>query len=436
MGDESRKPWDRSPRFPGIRKWVLAAGSLVVLAGCGYAAVGWYVRSSSAETLKEAERFVLKKDPASAQKTLAWLLWFEPANPEALLLRGLSLHVAGELQSSIDTFERIPEKAAAHEEASFALSATLLRDAQFDRAEEVLLRHLELYPRADKARYKLKWLYETELRPRDVVELLKDRLRLLPNDLKVLPDLLNAEVFDPNPHEFFGYLEEIEQRRPGQASVRLSLGYCHWLMGHIRRADKLLRSALAQKPDDPRTRFLAAGFFVDQGDIDLAEQVLERPRASSGEGTGGSSYANDDRYWSLRSQIAKRRGQLDEALQQLNRALALRPLEPEYVARKARLLQRLGRKQEAGKMLELVVQLDRAHTELVVVQDYTFPKITAAQCEKIVKLCERLGKWDQAAGWRIVLQNLKKMARDPILEPPLGLSLRSGVEKLQTRPAQ
>ena len=60
-----------------------------------------------------AERYVIDGDAESARKTLWWLLWFEPANPEALLLLGLSLHVEGELQSAIDTFDRIPEQAAA-----------------------------------------------------------------------------------------------------------------------------------------------------------------------------------------------------------------------------------------------------------------------------------------------------------------------------------
>jgi tetratricopeptide (TPR) repeat protein len=116
----------------------------------------------------------------------------------------------------------------------------------------------------------------------------------------------------------------------------------------------------------------------------------------------------DDHWWELRCRIAERRGDLVPALVFLDRARALRANVKEYESRRGRLLQRLGRADEARDAYTRTHELAQAALELWdVSRDLGVRTPTAEECERVAQLYERLERAPHAAAWRLLGRQLE-----------------------------
>lgn len=383
--------------------------TLCVLATCGaagYWMTGRWVRSSADETLRRAEECLRDRDNAAARRTLRRLLWFEPDHDRALLITGVSFNADERFSEAIEALERIPESSDSAESAGVALAASLIPDGQLERAESVLTRHRTRFPWSSGGRDRLVRLYLMELRKRDATALLMDHRRRFPDDLTVLPDLLELETANVTPQNLVEPLEAADRAWPGQAPVVLALARVCALTGRIEQARNWYEEALELRPDDPQTRLAAAEFHVDLGELDAASVLLDMG--------SGSKALDDDRYWFLTCRIAAQSGDFEAARAGVEQALALRPHEEAYLLMQADLLRRMGRVEESVHAATEAARLAEERKRLLVLSDKLdrdWPD--AARCLEIADVLERLGQPDLAGDWRRVSSAVEQQPAAP-----------------------
>ena len=154
-----------------------------------------------------------------------------------------------------------------------------------------------------------------------------------------------------------------------------------------------------------------------------AEQTREQePSVSAsigpGEGRAGKQpdLAAEERYedqlaWNA-SLIAEARGNLEQALQQIEVALGRRPYELRYVQRHGALLRLLGQAAASARQLERANQLEACIgrlTEIVLSGQLENP--SADLCREIAELCTKRGKLLQAEVWRRAAEELNSTGR-------------------------
>jgi tetratricopeptide (TPR) repeat protein len=136
------------------------------------------------------------------------------------------------------------------------------------------------------------------------------------------------------------------------------------------------------------------------------------PRSSRNIGNGGDNSSALDRYedqlaWNA-SMVAESLGNIEQALQQIEVALAIHPDELRYVQRRGALLRLLGRSDEAARLLERANQLEACIgrlTEIVLSGQLENPSV--ALCRELAELCGRRGKLFQAQVWRRAAEELE-----------------------------
>lgn len=337
--------------------WVGLLGVVVCLGMGGW----WFYRNSvlrslptqiqSAEVSLRSGKFQIARDK------LASIQWFEPLNPDVLSIVGRSWLDEGQFEKALPFLESVPEDAVAFEKAGFALASAWLRSGELERAETALRRYLVRFPAAESAREELRWLCFNQFRTRDVEQILIDRLKLTPGDPETLAALLDSEYRQQVPFEGAKYLEQINLLRPGQGSVSVALGFAYWRMGDVEKARPLFQTALTASPDQSHVLLTVAAFLLEQGQSQEAEQLLESKQVQQ-----------DDRYWSLRSELSEQRQQIELALKDLDRAISLRGNNYRYASRRANLLRSLKRMKEAAEAAEVALrlqQVDRAFADIV-----------------------------------------------------------------------
>lgn len=391
------------PRVKTLRRLALC-GAIVVVATVGYCAIGWHVRSSAAETLQQAERNLRQRNNAGVRETLKWLLWFEPTHPRALLIKGVSLNADRRFPEAIAVLQRIPETSDGFADAEIALASSLAHDDQLDRAEAVLRRHLQRIPKSVAAREELVRLNIRLLRQREAVALLLEYGEHGWEDFGALPLLLELQVKPLTPHEIVSSLEDTNRKHPDQPLVVLALARVYSLLGRMEQAQTEFENALRLNPEDSSTNLLAAEFFFNRGDVTVAERLLNSDFMKSVE---------DDRFFFLLSRLSENSGQVDQALDYLQKALKQRPGEETYVLMQGTLLRRLGRIEESRTAAIRATELAEIRKRLFVLSnEFDRERPSAEQCLEIADALERWAQPEQAGVWRRVSQLLTQ-ARTP-----------------------
>ena len=125
----------------------------------------------------------------------------------------------------------------------------------------------------------------------------------------------------------------------------------------------------------------------------------------------GQAFDSDDRYWELRCRIAELRDDPKRALVDINQALSLRPFTKEYESRRARLLQKLQRAEEARQVYDRSHEFAKSELELWrLTRDLGTRTPTLSECEHVAQLYESLGKALQAGAWRRLSELLARDA--------------------------
>lgn len=395
-----------------FKRGTLAAGIFVLAVSMGYLALRWSVRSNVASTIREAERCLRRKENARARETLKWLLWFEPTQHRALLIQGISLNADRKFLEAIQVLERIPENSDSFEEAQFALASSLVHDEQLDRAESVLRRHLQRFPRSVAAREELVRVNIRLLRLREATALLSDFWKPGWDNFGALLLMLDLQVKPLSPQEAVSLLEGTNRKYPNQAKVVLALARGHALQGNTAEAQMQFEEALRLSPNDSLANFLAAEFFFDRGDVGFAQRLLNAESLKHWE---------DDRFWFLQCRVAEQSGQVQTAYAFLQKALERRPHDENYVLMQASLLRRLGRIEESRSAAISATQLAEVRKRLVVLaSEFDRDRPSAELCLEIADHLQRWGQPEQADAWRRVSQLIQPVPTSSIMPSPAG----------------
>jgi hypothetical protein len=112
----------------------------------------------------------------------------------------------------------------------------------------------------------------------------------------------------------------------------------------------------------------------------------------------------------LQARIAEREGALKDALQHIEHASTMQPANKEYLARKARLLQRLNRAEEAQAAYERSHELARAELDLwSLARDLGGRLPTVDECQQVASRYDTLQKPVQSAAWRRLGEQLRSV---------------------------
>lgn len=392
---------------------------LAILSGATYFGWGVYVRGQADRILKQSARSLSKENPAQARDELQWLLWFEPQHPAALHLMGLSYLKQNDLSAAIEHLQRVPEGSVVSEQSHLLLGSALLAEKRLEQAHQVLSRHLSRYPKSIVACRQLSGLLLTELRGRDAIDVLEAYLRVTASDrlsspdcLLMLRDLATAEFHPPPPEACLMTLQKSLEQHRDQPRVELALARCHLRLGDREKAEPILRKALTRNPQDRQARFLLCELRLEQDDPAQAESALLGYENSESSAAGNlTKFEQDDRFWELRCRIAEARQDTEQALEAISRAITIRPSK-DYEARRARLLQRARRVEEARQAFERSHELAKAELELWrLSRDLGTRDPNPSECEQVAKLYQSLEKYLSARLWR-------QLGRQIALETP------------------
>lgn len=282
--------------------------------------------------------------------------------------------------------------------ATFDLAKQCLSDFRVDDAERVLLEILASHPESVRARDELRWMYFNQFRSRELERLLEDGLRVRPHDFSLAVDLLMSEFRPQNPREVLGYWERAASRQREQPRVLATLGYCYARVGENEQAARALQSAVDLCSSDTLVRIRAAEFLIDQGEWSSADLLVNWPTA------GKANLSNDEIYWDEvlwnQSLVKESQGEFDAALERIELALDRQPSELRYVQRRGKLLQLLGRSDEAADCFARANRLESyigRLTDIVLSGDLENP--TRELCGEIAEICRQRGKMIQAETW-------------------------------------
>lgn len=321
------------------RRWPVVVGVILLAGTCGY-----FWSDRSAPDISRARRLLEQNDTGPARTEIDRILLATPGHSVALVLKGKLLRMDGDPSGAIACFGQVSPKSPEYREASLLLIQTLLESSNLADAEKQMQRHLQSFPDERMIWDELRWLCFNQFRTRDVEELSDWWLKTHPDDNQALTHLLLG-VFRPQvPQEGSHYLRQVQQNTDQQVPVLRALAWAAWQSGQSDEARKLLGQAWEADPDDPRTRFLSAGFLIEEQSFAAAGRVLgTEPFGVPGEMFGDQT----DRWHWLQSRVLLGRNQVAAALEEVTRAAALRDGDLKYIHSQAVLLKQLGRDEEA-----------------------------------------------------------------------------------------
>lgn len=262
-----------------------------------------------------------------------------------------------------------------------------LAEGRLDLAEVALQSQLQRFPNSAEALEELRWLYFNQFRTREIEEVLEAHLARYPDDIAAAIELLNCEFRKQLPREGIGYLRDVDRKQPGQPSVQLALGYCHWQIGELAEARTAFQAALVQRRDHRETRNVVAEFLLEEGAIEAAAELVKDQE--------------DDQAWYLRSLIAEQHGDVEAAYRAIANASSQRPGELRYVHREGLLLKRLGRHDEATRRLQRANELEDFQTELSeIVMRGRHTEPTPELCERLADLLHEFARDVPSRSWR------------------------------------
>jgi tetratricopeptide (TPR) repeat protein len=392
------------------KRWVwtfIAVGAAIV--SVASLSVRHWVKLSAPQSLSVAEAHLKSGNNEGVEETLSWLLWFEPENARALLLRGISRNARKNTTGALDDLSRIPEDGAEFLEGGIALAATLVMDGQLDRAEQVLLRHLDQYPGAIESRERLSALYLTVLCHPEAMSLWEDHWALLPDDLSVLPRLFDIRCEVISPPQRLPYVTRIQEQHAGQERVLAALGILNAMSGNTESAEEYFRQATSPPRCVPENLLPAARFFLDTAKPDEAQKLLDRYSLGSTNQNG-----REGEYWHLVGRVEETGGNPEAALAAFRRAVANRSDEPVFQLACARILRRLGRTDEAKTVAQKAQELSESKERLIIISlkiDRNRPN--PDDMLTVSKNLAALGLVKEAQAWQQVSESLKRSVDQP-----------------------
>jgi tetratricopeptide (TPR) repeat protein len=378
-------------------------GIILAVAGFLYGAVSGYFYLTATQVAARAELEFRRGQIASARNRLDWVLWFHSHNASANLVLGKIELASGATREAIACFRIIPPDSSLHKMAGIQLATALILDGQITAGEAELKQYLRRYEPTEAVWDLYFRLLYLQTRTRDVISLFEQKLSRPPQLLTDARFLLKAEFVPQDPSETLTTLEEILRKHPDDINAQVALAVGLLRGGEFTRADLLLRSALDRQSDHHRARIVLAQWLADQQKFSAAEDVLwnaaDAPDAGRADGI-----AQDDRYWSLSSRLAERKGETERALQYIDRALQIRENDKQYLSQRAQILRQLLQPEEATITAQQSIEAGQIEQELyLLARQFENRPISLTDCQAVAGLYRKLGRrmraelWDQLA---------------------------------------
>jgi thioredoxin-like negative regulator of GroEL len=401
-----------------LKRWLLIASILPLLCLAGYAAGFILVSNSADETIRQAQRSLAIGEPAKATQQLQSLIWFEPDHAAANFLIGQCFLELKKYDSAIAHFELVKATESEFKASQQMLAGCYLNDNQLEKAENVLSRILQSFPRSLPVRRELAVLFLGQMRADDAVlvllESIKQQTALSTEErLTVLRELLLAQFVPPTAEACMASLQGAHAQHPGQKTVMAALSECLLDLGRLAEAETLIDQLSTMSEFETTAAVLKLRFLISQANYSDARKLSTSIEEDFVRPTNDLTRIHA-RFYILKSKLQELADEYDATVQSLERAESIGPLDRSSAIRYARLLQRAGKIDVSSKLFAAAHR--RAEAELALW--HLSGKVrerppSRDECERISRHFDALGKSHQAAEWRRMANELESPTGNP-----------------------
>lgn len=356
--------------------------------------------------IQSAEQLLAEQQFDESIEELMGLLEVSPDNDKAVFLLGHCYYQQKNYELAAHRFWSIPPESEYYQPALHNTAKACLKCAQMERAEEALEQFLQVAPDSPAVITELQWLYFNQFRVREAEQLLKENLQIAQAPYPLLYHLLQIEFYPPIAQESIGLLKQINNAKPGQASILLALGYCHWKLGEIKQGRDLIEQSLAINPERLESILTAADFYLETGDLQKSESLLQPANEYPSELK--KKLQQDDRWHYFKSRLHFQKKELPQALQELQLALQLNPHEIQYLQQCGKIHQASGHYKRAQTQFQKAKTLATSYQELYqFVASGTLENPTREDCLQVASHLETLQHTTQAQLWKKIADSVQ-----------------------------
>ena len=295
---------------------------------------------------------------------------------------------------------------------------------RFAEAEPCWHQALALHPTVAEAGWLLLQLFYLQGRSDESSEL---ALRLAPSEsdpvdrIRYLLELVREDVEKLSAAGIHQWLEPVVKLNPDDVYSSRALGEALAKMGRGEEGVAMLRQLVDRDPRNLSSWTALLDALSNSGEIDSLAKELERVPAS---------IAEDPRFALYRGRVAQERGEIASAINDYEKALAVRPTD-------VKLLYRLGRCYRIAKRVEDAKKIEETEAALAATQKALGEILKEADgiknlgiipapalYQRIADLRERAGKREEAIAWH------KQVIRDD----PANLVSARTLSRLSAKP--
>ncbi len=396
---------------PRIWVSILIVGGIVLAVPLFRVASHWRAEMIAPAQLASAEAAMQQGRPEAAISNLVWLRRHLPDNRKAAVLLGSCYLATKQFEPAIQVLSTVPPSSSYFRRASAGLLRCYLNTARMQSAEELMEQYLQRFADDEGVLAELYWLYFNQLRTDELEQFLGERIARGVSPHVWLYHRMRYRKNPPIAQELMSLLNRINTDAPGQPSIVLALARCHWKLGETAAAQREFDRALQMRPNHAETLLTACEFFLESSQPEAAERVLAR--FDTPESISTPPACQPRVHW-LRSQLAFGRQQYSHALQEIERALELRPSRLEYIQHKSMLLRATGEVQQAAdlrQMLRRMVDSEEALREIVASGE--IDHVTPELCRVIAAHCRVLKETTEAEAWEKLAAQHRTVSHAP-----------------------
>lgn len=384
-----------------LRSCVAVAVLVAMVAGVG---AGLYARRQAAEQIALIDRVLLSGGQLPDwEPRLQRALWWYPKNDQAWLQYGFLLQRDERFADAAVALGHVADSSEFHQEATFSRAKSLLSDGQYELGEVVLRDHVAKYPRSIDAWDLYYLLLQEQFRQDELIESLRQRVLELRTSFQFLPLHLKAVASSSVAQKVESRLLAVHEKHPDQPCVLAALARAAWLKGERERAKELFLHLLPQSELRPRFVLWAAEFFLDTQDSPQARAFLQKIESPS-----ELQLSDAPVYWFVEARASALEANYDQALEQIDQALKLKPAGAKFHTLRATVLRRLKREPEAIGSNEAAARYGAADEELYR-QSTTIGQTPPAPdvCHRIAEMMRIVGHEEVADAWLDLEQTLR-----------------------------
>lgn len=220
------------------------------------------------------------------------------------------------------------------------------RAGRFQQAEQMYKQMLKMQPNNPTIMRMMGMLKRQTGKLDEAIRILRNAVRIMPNDLGCNGELGVALLMAGRIDESIQYMHKVLELDPKSADAMYHLGRAYGAMYNFESATQWTRKALSIKPGNPEYHAFLGYLYLRQGLLELSARH-----------TRGVLQAQPQNVAML-CQLAtslRRMDEYDEAMELLDRALAIDATNPEALAGKAQILESRGQTDEALALIEQCV---------------------------------------------------------------------------------